>query len=122
MATKNINEERQLSHNSFKIPEEEDGNKETNPEMENIITEKKRDASMEDIPENSQQKDDLTSIMELSRDHEMTPSEAGTEDHELQEILGRENLDIEILLEQGITKGVESLPKEEFDRVQQLFL
>ena len=27
-----------------------------------------------------------------------------------------------MFLEQGITKGVDSLPKEEFDRVQQLFL
>jgi len=49
VATKKINEERQLSHNSFKILEEEDGNKETNQEMENIITEKERDASMEGI-------------------------------------------------------------------------
>ena len=60
--------------------------------------------------------------MEISRDNEMTPSEAGMKDHELQEILERENLDLEKFLEQGITKGVDSLPKEEFDRVQQLFL
>ena len=60
--------------------------------------------------------------MELSRDHEMTPSEARMEDHELQEILEKENLDLEKFMEQGITKEVESLPKEEFDRVQQLFL
>ena len=56
--------------------------------------------------------------MEISRDHKMTPSEAGTEDHELQEILERENLDLEKFLEQGTTKGVDSLPQEEFDRVQ----
>ena len=77
---------------------------------------------MEAMPKNKKQKDDMLSIMELSRDHEMTPSEARMEDHELQEILERENLDLEKFLEQGITKGVESLPKEEFDRVQQLFL
>ena len=77
---------------------------------------------MQDIPENNQQKDDLPSIMELSRDHEITPGEAGTKDHELQEILKRENLDLEKFMEKGLAKGVDSLPKEEFDRVQQLFL
>lgn len=74
------------------------------------------------LTENNKQKDDMPSIMELSRDHEMTPSEAGTEDHELQEILERENLDLEKFMEQGITKGVDSLPKEEFATVQKLFL
>ena len=54
---------------------------------------------MEDIPKNSQQKDDLPSVMELSRDHKMTPSEARMEDHELQEILEGENLDLEKFLE-----------------------
>lgn len=52
----------------------------------------------------------------------MTLSEVGTEDHDLQEILERENLDLGKFLEQGTTKGVDSLPQEEFDRVQQLFL
>jgi len=73
---------------------------------------------MENMTENSQQKEDLSSNMEISRDHEMTPSEARMEDHELQEILEKENLDLEKFLEQGITKGVDSLPKEDFDRVQ----
>jgi len=48
----------------------------------------------------------------------MNPSEVGTEDHELQEILDRENLDLDKFLEQGTTKAVDSLPKEECDRVQ----
>jgi len=51
----------------------------------------------------------------------MTPSEAGTEDHDLQEILDRENPDLEKFLEQGKKIGVDSLPKEDYDRVQQLF-
>lgn len=55
-------------------------------------------------------------------DHEMTQSEVGIEDHELQEILVKENLDLEKFLEQGMTKGVDSLPQEEFYKVQQLFL
>lgn len=77
---------------------------------------------MEDIIDNNQQKEDLPSSMEINRDHEMTPSEVGTEDHELQEILDRENVHLEKFLEQGTTKGVDYLPKEEYDRVQQHFL
>ena len=54
---------------------------------------------MDDITVNNQQKDDLPSCMEISRDHEMTPSEARIEDHALQEILDRENLDLEKFME-----------------------
>ena len=45
--------------------------------------------------------------MEISKDYEMTPSEVGTEDHELHEILDRENMDLELFLEQGENKGVD---------------
>ena len=38
---------------------------------------------MEDIIVNDQQKEDLPSYMEISKDYEMTPGEAGTKDHEL---------------------------------------
>ena len=113
-----INEDGQLSHNSFKILEEEVGNNGANQKSETKTNEKDKDTSMEDIPENSQQQDDPPSIMELSKDHEVTPSEAGMEDYEVQEILEKENLDLEKFLKQGITKGVDSLPKEELDRVQ----
>jgi len=77
---------------------------------------------MEDITIDNQKKDDLPRLMEISRDQQMTPSEAGIEDHELQEILDRENLDLEKFMEQGKNIGVDSLPKEDYDRVQQLFL
>ena len=77
---------------------------------------------MEDMPENNQQKEDLMNTMELDRDQEMTPSEVGTKDHELQDILDREHLDLEKFLELGTIKGMDSLPQEEFNRVQQLFL
>ena len=73
---------------------------------------------MEDTPENNKLKEDLPSNMELDRDHEMTPSEGVMEDQVLQEILERENLEIEKFLEQGTKKGIDSLPQEEFDRVQ----
>ena len=75
-----------------------------------------------DRPEKSQQKEDQPSTMELYRDHQMTPSKVRTEDHNLQEILDRENLDIYKFLDQGTTEWVDSLAQEEFDRVQQLFL
>ena len=60
--------------------------------------------------------------MELGRDHEMTPSEGGTKDQDLHEIIERENLELEKFLEQGIGKRIDSLPQEEFERVQHLFL
>ena len=52
----------------------------------------------------------------------MTQSEMETEDNELQEILEKENLDLEGFLKQGTREGVDSLPPEEFHNVQQLFL
>lgn len=44
------------------------------------------------------------------------------EDHELHDILDKEHLDLEGFLKQGTMGGVDSLPQEEFNRVQQLFL
>lgn len=55
-------------------------------------------------------------------DQDMNQSEMETEDNELQEILDRENLDLEGFLNQGTMGGVESLPQEEINRIKQLFL
>lgn len=55
-------------------------------------------------------------------DQEMTPSEMDLEDHELQEILYKENLDLEGFLFQGTTGGVDSVPQEEVNKIRQLFL
>jgi len=55
-------------------------------------------------------------------DQEMTQSEMEMEDHELQEILDREHLDLEGFLKQVTMGGVDSLPQEEFSKVQQLLL
>lgn len=60
--------------------------------------------------------------MESNKNQEMTPSEVGTEDHELQEILDKENLDLEQFLEPKKNKGVDWLPNEEHAWVQQLYL
>lgn len=89
---------------------------------EDYPVEKEKYESMEVTHENNKLWEDFLSTMELGRDQEMTPSEVGMEDHELQEILERENLDLEKFLEQGTNRGVGSRPQEEFDRVQQLFL
>ena len=64
----------------------------------------------------------MMSDAELEMDEEMTQSEMELVDHKLQEILDREHLDLEGFLNQGTMGGVDSLPQEEFNRVQQLFL
>lgn len=58
----------------------------------------------------------------LEMDKEMTQNEMDLEDHELQEILEKENLDLEGFLIQGTTGEVDSLPQEELNRIQQLLL
>jgi len=117
-----ISEDKHTRHNSFKILEEAGENMQIVQDIENITKEQGKEAKMEDITVNNQQKEDLPSCMEINRDHEMTPSEAGMEDHELQEILDRENLDLQKFLDQGKNIGVDSLPKEDYNRVQQHFL
>jgi len=102
---KKINKEKQQSHNRFKIlEEEEEGNNGMNQVLEDSPSEKEKDDSMEDILKNSKLKKDLPSTMELERDHEMIPNEVGMEDHDLQEILERENFDLEKFMEQETTK------------------
>jgi len=64
----------------------------------------------------------MISDVELEMDQEMTQSKMEMEDHELQEILDRGHLDLEGFLKQGTMGGVDSLPQEEFTRVQQLYL
>eukprot|EP00253_Pinus_taeda_P013097 PITA_13097 len=58
----------------------------------------------------------------MEMDQEMTQSEIDMEDHELQEILDKENLDLEGFLMQGTKGGIDSLPQEECNRIKQLFL
>ena len=49
----------------------------------------------------------------MEMDQEMTQSETDVEDHELQEILDKENLDLEVFLMQGTKGGIDSLPQED---------
>ena len=60
--------------------------------------------------------------MEIEKYHEMTQSESGTEDQDLHEILERENLALEKFLEWGGNLGINSIPQEDVDKVQQIFL
>jgi len=48
--------------------------------------------------------------MEIEKYQEMTQSESGREDQDLQEILKRENLELEKFLEQGGNLGINSIP------------
>lgn len=93
-----------------------------NQVLKDNLVEKEKDDNMEDLPDKSQQKEDYPSTMELDRDQEITPSEVGMEEHELQDILERVHLDLEKFLEEGTTRVVDSLPQDAFNRVQQLFL
>ena len=52
----------------------------------------------------------------------MTQNESGTEDQDLQENLERENLELEKFLEQRGSLAINSIPQEDVDKVQQIFL
>jgi len=116
--------ERKLSSDKgFEILEEEEEEEEGTQRIpQNHQREKGKESNMDIIQEQDEHRMDPQKSMELDMDHEMTPSESGTEDQDLQEILERENLELEKFLEQGSNKGIKSLPQEELDRVQQLFL
>lgn len=95
---KKTSEDKQQSHNNFKILEEEGGNNGMDKASEDNPAKNEKYDSMEVTHENKKLKDDTQSTMELGMDHEMTLSEIGMEDQELQEILERENLDLEKFL------------------------
>ena len=50
-------------------------------------------------------------------DAEMSISEAGTEDQELRDILEREGMDLNTMVEQWKERGLEHIPTEEMERV-----
>lgn len=115
---KKTSEDKQTRHNSFKILEEVENNMETDPVKDNIPKEQDLEAEMEDIPVKDRQIEELQRCMQISKEKEMTPTKVGMEDHELHEILDKENLDLEQFLEHGKNNGVDSLLKEDYDRVQ----
>jgi hypothetical protein len=52
----------------------------------------------------------------------MTPSEVGTKDPDLREIMEREGIDLLNILEQWKKQGVDNMPAKQLDRIQYLFL
>jgi hypothetical protein len=66
--------------------------------------------------------DTNTPMQEVDDDSEMTPSEVGTEDPDLRDIVEREGIDLPNILEQWKKQGVDNIPMEQLDRIQYLFL
>ena len=90
--------------------------------MEEGPNEKEKEENYNLTQEIGNEKETMMSEIELEMDLEMSQSETNLEDHELQEILDKEHLDLEGFLMQGTTGGVDSLPQEDCNRIQQLFL
>ena len=86
------------------------------------LMEEGKEEDREQTRDKNLQIETMVSDAEIEMDHEMTQSEMEMEDQELQAILEKENLDLEDFLIQGTNEGINSLPPEEFNRVQQLFL
>jgi hypothetical protein len=61
-------------------------------------------------------------MKEAVEDVEMTPSEVGTKDPNLRDIVEREGIDLLNILEQWKRQGVDNVPVEQLDRIQYLFL
>ena len=59
---------------------------------------------------------------DVEGDEEMSISEAGTEDIELNDILEREGMDLNTMVEQWKERGLEHIPEEEMERFNFLFL
>ena len=82
----------------------------------------KKERNLEQTQNNEYQNEATLSDAEQEMDQEMTQNDMDPEEHELVEILDKENLDLEGFLRQGTTGGVDLLPQEEISRIQQLFL
>jgi hypothetical protein len=67
-------------------------------------------------------RDDNTPMQEIDGDVEMTPSEVGTEDPDLKDLVEREGIDLTNILEQWKKQGVENVLTKQLDRIQYLFL
>jgi hypothetical protein len=52
----------------------------------------------------------------------MTPSEVGTEDPDLRDLVEKEGIDLSNILEQWKRQGIDNVPTKQLDRIQYLFL
>eukprot|EP00253_Pinus_taeda_P013184 PITA_13184 len=112
----------QAIQNRFQALVEEEVMRQANQVRGGNPVEEEKEDNEEQTQNRNKQKEDMMSDAELEMDQEMTQSDMEMEDHELQEILEKENLDLEGFLKQGTKEVVDSLPQEEFHRVQQLFI
>eukprot|EP00253_Pinus_taeda_P022907 PITA_22907 len=117
------NDKKTRSYNSFEIlgEKEVDGGDQKSTENQ-AVRGKGKETNMEFTQEQNEHKMDPLSTMEIERDHEMTQSESGTEDQDLQEILESENLELEKFLEQGGNLGINSIPREDVDKASRRHL
>jgi hypothetical protein len=68
-------------------------------------------------PMDRETRDDNTPMQEADGDVEMTPSEVGTEDHDLRDIVEREWIDLLNILEKWKRQGVDNVPTEKLERI-----
>ena len=61
-------------------------------------------------------------MQEVEGDAEMIPSEVGTKDPDLRDLMEREGIDLPNILEQWKRQGVDNVPTEQLDRIKYLFL
>jgi hypothetical protein len=73
-------------------------------------------------PMDEETRDENTPMQEADGDAEMTPSEVGTEDPNLRDIMEREGIDLSNILEQWKRQGIDNVPVEKLDCIQYLFL
>lgn len=90
--------------------------------MEEGPREEEKEENHNPTQEIGNKKETMMNKAELEMDMEMTQSEIDLEDDELQEILEKGNLHLEQFLMQGTTGGIDSLPQEDCNKIQQLFL
>ena len=85
----------QTNLNRFKVLKEKEEITKVEEEMEGILEEKEKEEDTIQIQDIKKQKETMLSDPEPKMDKQMTQSEMEMEDHELQEILDREHLDLE---------------------------
>jgi len=88
-------ERQQANLNRFQVLEEEEGISNEDQVMKGSSGEKAKEEDREQAQDATKQKEILLNDEELEMEQEITQSEMETEDQKLQEILDRENLDLE---------------------------
>lgn len=116
------NENQKASQNKYQALEENEEIANEDQTMKDDPNEKKETGNCNPIQKMGNDKEIIMNESKLELDQEMTHSETDLEDHELQKILEKEHLDLEGFLMQGTTRGIDSLPQEDCNIIQQLFL